>query len=56
MTRCPVVVSTRDQILFERMKPVFERQNALAFIGFPHVPGVRKLFRESGYTVTQDPA
>ena len=52
-TRGPVVIGARDRIQFERMKPVFEQEDALAFIGFPHVPGVAKLFRDEGYTVTQ---
>ncbi|MFZ5821130.1 MAG: TraB/GumN family protein [Chloroflexota bacterium] len=52
-TRGPVVVGARDRILFERMKPVIEREAALAFVGFPHVPGVSQLLREDGYTVTQ---
>lgn len=54
VTRGPVVVSARDQILFDRMKPIFEREDGLAFIGFPHIPGVTKLFQEEGYTVTQE--
>ncbi|MFC1879685.1 TraB/GumN family protein, partial [Chloroflexota bacterium] len=53
VTRGPIVVSARDQILFDRMKPIFERKNAVAFIGFPHIPGVTKLFRDEGYTITQ---
>jgi uncharacterized protein YbaP (TraB family) len=52
-TRGPVVIGARDRIQFERMKPVFEQEDALAFIGFPHIPGVAELFREDGYTVTQ---
>ncbi|GAB4505480.1 MAG: TraB/GumN family protein [Anaerolineales bacterium] len=52
-TRGPVVVGARDRILFERMKPVFECEGALGFVGFPHVPGVSQLLREDGYIVTQ---
>ena len=52
-TRGPVIIGARDQIQFERMQPVFERENALAFIGFPHIPGVNQLFLNEGYTVTQ---
>ena len=52
-TRGPVVIGARDRIQFERMKPVFEREDALAFIGFPHIPGVTELFRNEGYTITQ---
>lgn len=54
VTRGPIVVSKRDQILFDRMKPIIERENSVAFIGFPHIPGVAKLFRDEGYTVTQE--
>jgi len=53
VTRGPVIVGARDQILFDRMKPVIERENAVAFIGFPHVPGVTELLRNDGYVVTQ---
>ncbi len=52
-TRGPVVVGARDRILFERMQPVVEREAALVFIGFPHVPGVSQLLRQDGYVVTQ---
>jgi uncharacterized protein YbaP (TraB family) len=52
-TRGEVVIGKRDRIQYERMQPVFERENALAFIGFPHIPGVTELFRENGYSVTQ---
>jgi len=55
-TRGPRVIGARDHIQFERMKPVFEREDVLAFIGFPHVPGVAALFRDEGYTVTQTSA
>lgn len=51
--RRPGVLKLRDRNLFDRMMPVFEHQDALAFIGFPHVPGVTNLFRENGYVVTQ---
>lgn len=53
VTRGPVVVGARDKILFERMLPFIEREPTLAFIGFPHVPGVTHLMCEAGYTVTQ---
>jgi uncharacterized protein YbaP (TraB family) len=53
VTRGPIVVGARDQILFDRMKPLIEREDAVVFIGFPHVPGVTQLLRDDGYTVTQ---
>jgi uncharacterized protein YbaP (TraB family) len=52
-TRGPVVIGARDRIQFERIKPVFEREAALAFVGFPHIPDVAKLFSEEGYTIAQ---
>lgn len=52
-TRGPVIVGERDHIFFDGMKSIFEHEEALAFIGFPHIPGVTKLFCESGYTITQ---
>jgi len=53
ITRDRPVIMARDVILFERMKPVFDREAAVAFIGFPHVPGVTRLLLEQGYRVTQ---
>jgi uncharacterized protein YbaP (TraB family) len=53
-TRGPVVVGARDRILFERMLPVIEREDSLAFVGFPHIPGVVKLLGDEGYSVTQE--
>ncbi len=53
VTRGPVVVGARDQILFERMSPFITRAPTLAFIGFPHIPGVTQLFRDAGYAVAQ---
>jgi uncharacterized protein YbaP (TraB family) len=53
VTRIPASLGVRDQLFFERMKPVMERQDVVACIGFPHVPGVTKHFRDAGYTITQ---
>jgi len=52
-TRTPVAIGERDQIMFQRMKPIFERGPSAAFVGFPHVPGMRELFLQHGYTVSQ---
>lgn len=52
-TRGPVVVGARDRVFFERMEPAIAREEALAFVGFPHIPGLAQLFRDDGYTVTQ---
>ncbi|GAB4535652.1 MAG: TraB/GumN family protein [Anaerolineae bacterium] len=52
-SRCRPVVSDRDGLLFQRMKSIFEREDAVAFVGFPHFPGISKLFLEQGYRVSQ---
>lgn len=52
-TRGRVVISDRDAILFRRMKPVFDREDAIALVGFPHIPGVSRLFLDQGYCITQ---
>jgi uncharacterized protein YbaP (TraB family) len=52
-SRCRPVVSDRDAVLFQRMKPIFETENAVAFVGFPHFPGVSRLFLDEGYRVSQ---
>ncbi len=53
VTRGPAVVGQRDHHMFEAMRPVCEREDAVAFIGFPHVPGMTRLFEEAGWAVTQ---
>ncbi len=52
-SRCRPVVSDRDAVLFQRMKPILEEEDAVAFIGFPHFPGVSTLLLDEGYRVTQ---
>lgn len=53
VTRGPVVVGERDLRMFEALRPVFDVQDATAFVGFPHIPGVTRLFSKAGYAVTQ---
>jgi len=53
VTRGPMVVGERDLRMFEGLRPVFDAQDATAFVGFPHIPGVVRLFSEAGYAVTQ---
>ncbi len=50
-TRTPVVLSQRDQLLFERMRTVFDTKPAAAFVGLSHIPGISKLFIEEGYQI-----
>ncbi len=52
-SRCRPVVSGRDAVLFQRMKTIFDQEEAIAFVGFPHIPGVSRLFLDEGYEVTQ---
>ncbi len=52
-SRGPTVISQRDIILFQRMKTIFEEEDAVAFVGFPHLPGVNRLFLDQGYSVSQ---
>jgi hypothetical protein len=53
ITRGRPVIMERDFILFDRMRPIFDGEAAVAFIGFPHVPGVTRLFLAQGYRITQ---
>jgi hypothetical protein len=53
-TRGPVIVSQRDRLMFERMKGFFEPGRAAALVGFPHIPGLRQLFLDQGYQVSQE--
>jgi uncharacterized protein YbaP (TraB family) len=52
-TRGSIVVGERDRIFFERMQPLLAQEGVLAFVGFPHIPGLTQLFHEGGYTVAQ---
>lgn len=52
-TRTPVVLSQRDQVLFERMQPFFNSRPTVAFVGLSHIPGVRELFIQNDYKVIQ---
>ncbi len=52
-TRTPVVLSERDQILFERMSKFIQDEPVVVFLGLSHVPGVSRLLQEQGYTVLQ---
>ncbi len=49
-TRHISVIDRRDKILYERMGEYLEKGNALAFVGAPHIRGIRALLRADGYT------
>jgi hypothetical protein len=50
-SRCPAIVEARDPVLFERMKPFFERGETIALVGTAHIPGLQKRFLADGYSV-----
>jgi len=52
-TRNPQAIDNRDKILYERMRPYLEEGNAAAFVGSPHVTGIRRMLVEDGYEVFQ---
>jgi uncharacterized protein YbaP (TraB family) len=43
------VINERDRIFYERMIKCLAKGDAVAFVGAPHVRGLSKLLRESGY-------
>jgi len=50
-TYCESIIDKRDPILYERMKPYFEKGNAMAFVGFSHIKGIKELLIKDGYSV-----
>lgn len=50
-SRTPTVIEQRDETLFQRMRPYLERGNAAAFVGAPHLRGIRPMLLRDGYTV-----
>lgn len=53
-TRCEAILDRRDPVLFERMKVYMERGRAVAFVGVPHVRGIRPLFLQAGFELVQE--
>jgi uncharacterized protein YbaP (TraB family) len=52
-TRCESILDHRDPILFERIKPFFEKGDAIAFLGISHIPEIKNLFLKEDYKITQ---
>jgi len=52
-SRCTTVIDNRDPILYERMQVFFEKGNAIAFVGAPHVKEIKKMLLRDGYEVAQ---
>jgi hypothetical protein len=55
-TRCESILAKRDPLFFLGIKSYLEKGPTTAFIGSAHIPGVRKLFLDEGYNVTQEVA
>ena len=53
-TRCDSIIGHRDPLFFRRMKTFFEKGRTTAFVGVGHIPGIRKMFLEEGYHITQE--
>jgi hypothetical protein len=53
-TRCESIIGKRDLIFFNGLKAAFQKRQTTAFVGIGHIPGVRKMFLEEGYRITQE--
>jgi uncharacterized protein YbaP (TraB family) len=53
-TRCESIIAKRDPIFFKRMKVYFGEGKTAAFVGVAHIPGIRDMFLNEGYLVTQE--
>ncbi len=53
-TRCESILAKRDPIFFKGIQASFKEGRTVAFVGVAHIPGIRKLFLEEGYQVTQE--
>jgi uncharacterized protein YbaP (TraB family) len=53
-TRCESILTKRDPIFFKGIQASSKEGRTVAFVGVAHIPGIRKLFLEEGYQVTQE--
>jgi uncharacterized protein YbaP (TraB family) len=53
-TRCESILTKRDPIFFKGIQASMKEGRTVAFVGVAHIPGIRKLFLDEGYQVTQD--
>jgi len=53
-TRCESILAKRDPIFFKGIQASLKEDRTVAFVGVAHIPGIRKLFLEEGYHVTQE--
>jgi uncharacterized protein YbaP (TraB family) len=52
-TRCESILEKRDPIFFSGIRTSLAEGSTVAFVGVAHIPGIRKMFLDEGYTVTQ---
>jgi uncharacterized protein YbaP (TraB family) len=53
-TRCESIIGKRDPIFFRGIRNSFEKRPTTAFVGVGHIPGIRKMFLDEGYSITQE--
>ena len=53
-TRCESIIGKRDPIFFKGIRASFEKGPTIAFVGVGHIPGIRKMFIDEGYRITQE--
>jgi uncharacterized protein YbaP (TraB family) len=53
-TRCDSILTKRNPIFFKGIKTFFEKGKTAAFVGVAHIPGIRGMFLNEGYLVTQE--
>jgi uncharacterized protein YbaP (TraB family) len=53
-TRCESIIGKRDPIFFRGIRDSFEKRQTTAFVGVGHIPGIRKMFLNEGYSITQE--
>jgi uncharacterized protein YbaP (TraB family) len=53
-TRCESIIGKRDPIFFKGIRNSIEKGRTTAFVGVGHTPGIRKMFIDDGYRVTQE--
>ena len=46
------IIDRRDTILYERMTAYLEKGNTVAFVGAPHIPGIRDMLHADGFQTT----
>jgi uncharacterized protein YbaP (TraB family) len=53
-TRCESILTKRDPIFFKGIQASSKEGKTVAFVGVAHIPGIRKLFLDESYQVTQE--